>query len=92
VRVNDSATVERCILFDDVDVGEGAQLRNCVIDKYARIPAGMRIGFDAREDAAHFEVTPKGVVVVPKGFPEAAPARSGRGDTPVRRAAPAQSM
>lgn len=92
VRVNDSAIVERCILFDDVEVGEGVQLRNCVIDKYARIPAGMRIGFDAREDAARFEVTPKGVVVVPKGFPEAAPTRSGRGDTPVRRAAPAQSM
>lgn len=85
VRVHDSAAVERCILFDDVEVGEGAQLRNCIIDKYARIPPGMRIGFDSREDAAHFEVTPKGVVVVPKAFPEVAPARSGRGDAPVRR-------
>lgn len=70
VRVSDSASVERCILFDDVQVGEGAQLRNCIIDKAACIPAGMRIGFDAKEDAALFEVTPKGVVVVPKGFPD----------------------
>jgi len=73
VRVNDSASVERCILFDDVEVGEGVELRNCVIDKYARIPAGTRIGFDAREDAARFEVTPRGVVVVPKGYPEPVP-------------------
>lgn len=68
VRVEDSASVERCILFDDVTVGEGAELRNCIIDKRARIPAGMRVGFDAREDVKWFEVTPKGVVVVPKEF------------------------
>jgi glucose-1-phosphate adenylyltransferase len=73
VRVNDSASVERCILFDDVEVGEGVQLRNCVIDKHAHIPAGTRIGFDAREDAARFEVTARGVVVVPKGYPDTQP-------------------
>jgi glucose-1-phosphate adenylyltransferase len=82
VRVSDSASVERCILFDDVEVGEGVQLRNCVIDKYARIPAGTRIGFDAREDAARFEVTPRGVVVVPKGYPDRQPGRSAVPDTP----------
>jgi glucose-1-phosphate adenylyltransferase len=75
VRINDSSSVERCILFDDVEVGEGVELRNCIIDKYARIPAGTRIGFDSRHDASRFEVTPNGVVVVPKSFPEAIPAR-----------------
>lgn len=69
VRVEDQASVERCILFDDVTVGEGAELRNCIVDKRARIPAGLRIGFDSREDARRFEVTPTGVVVVPKGYP-----------------------
>ena len=70
VRINDSASVERCILFDDVEVGEGVELRNCVIDKHARIPDGMRIGFEPRKDAERFEVTPKGVVVVPRSFPD----------------------
>jgi len=87
VRVNDSASVERCILFDDVEVGEGVELRNCVIDKYARIPAGMRIGFDAREDAARFEVTPRGVVVVPKGYPAPRPGHGSTSHDDERRAA-----
>ncbi|MFT5445901.1 MAG: glucose-1-phosphate adenylyltransferase [Gammaproteobacteria bacterium] len=78
VRVNDSATVENCILFDGVEVGEKVQLRNCIIDKYARIPAGMQIGLNAREDAEKFEVTPKGVVVVPKGYPDVTPSAGDR--------------
>jgi glucose-1-phosphate adenylyltransferase len=78
VRVNDSATVENCILFDDVEVGEGVQLRNCIIDKYAKIPAGMQIGIDSREDAKRFEVTSAGVVVVPKGFPDVTPSADDR--------------
>lgn len=86
VRVGDSATVERCILFDDVEVGEGAELRNCIIDKYARIPPGMRIGFDPAEDRRRFEVTPRGVVVVPKGFPDTVP--DGTASVPSRRGEP----
>jgi glucose-1-phosphate adenylyltransferase len=68
VRVRDSAAVERCILFDDVEVGEGCELRNCIIDKYAQVPAGERIGFDLERDRERFEVTARGVVVVPKGY------------------------
>ena len=68
VRVRDSAAVERCILFDGVEVGEGSELRNCIIDKYARIPVGERIGFDVAKDRERFSVTSKGVVVVAKGY------------------------
>ena len=68
VRVADSAAVERCILFDGVEVGRGCELRNCVVDKHVQIPDGERIGFDARVDAQRFEVTGKGVVVVPRGY------------------------
>jgi glucose-1-phosphate adenylyltransferase len=78
VRVNDSATVENCILFDGVEVGEGVQLRNCIIDKYALIPAGMQIGFNAGEDAKLFDVTTEGVVVVPKGYPNVTPSAGDR--------------
>ncbi len=68
VRVADSAAVERCILFDGVRVGRGCELRNCIVDKNVEIPDGERIGFDARVDAQRFEVTGKGVVVVPRGY------------------------
>ena len=66
VRVEDSATVERSILFEGVTVGEGATLRNCIIDKFVHIEAGDRIGFDAEEDAMRFVVSPGGIVLVSK--------------------------
>ncbi|MCP5150912.1 MAG: glucose-1-phosphate adenylyltransferase [Ectothiorhodospiraceae bacterium] len=65
VRVQDSASVEESILFDGVVVGEGAQLRRCIVDKQVVIERGDRIGFDAREDARRFHVTDTGIVVVP---------------------------
>jgi mannose-1-phosphate guanylyltransferase len=38
-RVHPDARVERSILWDDVEVGEGALLRECVVADGARIPA-----------------------------------------------------
>ncbi|PVV11450.1 MAG: glucose-1-phosphate adenylyltransferase [gamma proteobacterium symbiont of Ctena orbiculata] len=66
--IGDEAVIHNSILFDGVKVGDGAQLENCIIDKGVVIPPGARIGFDQESDAAHFTVSPKGVVVVPKGY------------------------
>ncbi|MES9992997.1 MAG: glucose-1-phosphate adenylyltransferase [Candidatus Thiodiazotropha sp.] len=66
--IGDEAVIHDSILFDGVKVGDGAQLENCIIDKDVVIPAGERIGFDKERDAARFTISPKGVVVVPKGF------------------------
>jgi glucose-1-phosphate adenylyltransferase len=55
-------------LFDGVQVGEGAELRNCIVEKDVAIPAHVRIGYDLRADRERFTVSPKGVVVVPKGY------------------------
>lgn len=68
VRVDDAATLEHAIVFEGVQIGEHAQLRNCIIDKYVRVPAGETIGIDADRDAARFTVTENGIVVVPKGY------------------------
>lgn len=68
VRVDDAATLEHAIVFEGVQIGEHAQLRNCIIDKYVRVPAGETIGIDAERDAARFTVTENGIVVVPKGY------------------------
>lgn len=68
-RVNSYASVERSILFDDVEVGRHCVLRNAIVDKNVRIPDGTRIGVDPEEDRARgFTVTENGVTAVPKSY------------------------
>jgi glucose-1-phosphate adenylyltransferase len=64
--VGPNADLERVVLLDNVQVGEGAVLRNCVIDKNVRIPPGTRIGVNAEEDVERFTMSAGGVAVVPK--------------------------
>jgi glucose-1-phosphate adenylyltransferase len=68
VRVHDEAIVEDAILFDDVVVGEGAQVKHCIVDKGVVIPAGESIGVDAQRDRERFTVSAKGIVVIPKTY------------------------
>ena len=68
VYVDDEALVEDAILFSDVRVGSGAQLRSCIVDKHVEIPAGETIGFDVARDRERFHVSPEGIVVVPRGY------------------------
>ena len=68
VFIDDGATVEDSILYSDVKVGEGAQLRRCICDRKVHVPAGEQIGFEADADAKRFATTPGGVIVVPADF------------------------
>jgi glucose-1-phosphate adenylyltransferase len=68
VRVGDEAIIEDSILFEGVEVGAHCRLRNCIVDKDVAIPAGTELGIDLDRDRARFTVSPKGVVVVPKGY------------------------
>jgi glucose-1-phosphate adenylyltransferase len=68
VRIGEEAVIHNSILFDGVKVGDGAQLESCIIDKGVVVPPGERIGFDKEKDAARFTISPKGIVVVPKGY------------------------
>lgn len=67
VFVHSGAEVDGSVLLHDVDVGRGAVVRNAIIDKNVRIPAGARIGVDAGADRERFTVSPGGVVVLGKG-------------------------
>ena len=67
VYIDDGATVEDAILSAGVEVGAGAQLRRCVIDRNVVVPANEEIGLDPQLDAQRFTVTPNGVVVIPSG-------------------------
>ena len=64
VRVNSYSHVSDCVLFPDVDVGRGARLHRCIVDKGVRIPPGERIGEDLERDRQRFSVSDTGIVVV----------------------------
>ncbi|WP_375749808.1 glucose-1-phosphate adenylyltransferase [Vibrio sp. HN007] len=68
VRIENSATVSDSILFDHVEVGEECQLKNCIIDKHVKIPAGTKIGVNKAEDAKRFKISEEGIVVVPESY------------------------
>ncbi|MER3552969.1 MAG: glucose-1-phosphate adenylyltransferase [Meiothermus sp.] len=68
-RINSYALVERSILFDEVEVGRYAKLKNTIVDKNVRIPPNTTIGYDLEADRARgFTVTPEGIVVVGKSY------------------------
>ena len=71
VRVHSFSTLEECVLLPQVDVGRNCHLKRVVVDNGCHIPAGMRIGFDAAEDARRFYRTDKGVVLVTLAMLEA---------------------
>jgi len=50
VRVHSYSTVYNSILLEDVDVGEGARIRNAIIDKHVAIQPGDSIGYDRAAD------------------------------------------
>jgi glucose-1-phosphate adenylyltransferase len=64
VRLNSFCHVSESVLFPDVEIGRGARLRRCIVDRGVKIPPGTQIGFDADADARRFDVSDQGVVVV----------------------------
>lgn len=68
VFVDDEAIVEQSLLFERVYVGRGVRLNKCIVDKNVRIPDGEEIGINLEHDRKRFDVSPQGVVVVPKNY------------------------
>jgi len=67
VRINSYASVCDSILFEGVQVGRHARIRNAIIDKNVVIPPHIEIGYDLEADRARgFTVSPGGIVVLGK--------------------------
>lgn len=65
VRVEGHASVEDSILFDDVKVGHGSQLRRAIVESGVTIPDRVHIGFDPELDAKRgITWTNEGIAVV----------------------------
>ena len=63
-RVHSYAKVNWSVLLPKVDIGCGARLSRCIVDRAVRIPAGMVIGEDPHDDARRFRRTDNGVTLV----------------------------
>ncbi|MBW1721534.1 MAG: glucose-1-phosphate adenylyltransferase [Deltaproteobacteria bacterium] len=68
VVVRSWATVDESVVSDGVVIGRNCRIKKTIIDKENVIPPGTEIGYHPREDRKHFTVTPRGIVVVPKGY------------------------
>ncbi|MDX1304605.1 glucose-1-phosphate adenylyltransferase [Photobacterium sp.] len=68
VKIKNAAVVINSIIFEGVEIGEGAYVQNCIIDKHVKIPPGVEIGVDAKADAKRFDISEKGVIVVPSSY------------------------
>ena len=64
VRVASRAKIEDSVILPDVHIGENAHLRKVVIDKRARIPDGLEVGYDPERDKKRFHVTSNGVTLI----------------------------
>ncbi|MFC1883851.1 glucose-1-phosphate adenylyltransferase [Thermodesulfobacteriota bacterium] len=67
VTVRSWATVDESVILEGVVIGRNCKIKKAIIDKYNIIPPGTVIGYDPKKDREKFTVTPRGIVVVPKG-------------------------
>ncbi len=68
VMIGSWATVEESVIMDDVIVGRHCKIKKAIIDKHNQIPPHTEIGYNPKEDGKRFTLTPRGIVVVPKGY------------------------
>lgn len=64
VRVNSYTHVEESILLPGCNIGRNCRIRRAIIERNVHVPENTVIGYDAREDAKRFHVSPSGIVVV----------------------------
>lgn len=68
VRIKGGSEVKESIIFPGVKIENNVKLNKCIIDKDVFIPDGTTIGYNPDIDKRRFYVSPKGVVVIPKGY------------------------
>lgn len=67
VLVRSWSEVRESVIMSDVEIGRHCRIMKTIVDKGNKIPSHTEIGYDPEEDRKRFTVTPRGIVVVPKG-------------------------
>lgn len=68
VVVGEESVIEDSLVFEGCQIGRGVRMRRCILDKDVVVPDDAVIGYDPKQDAERFTLSPDGVVVVPKGY------------------------
>ena len=64
VHAHSFSRVEQAVILPDADIGRGARLRNVIVERGVKIPAGLVVGEDAVEDARRFRRTERGICLI----------------------------
>ena len=64
VRIHSYSSIKDAVVLPNVDIGRNCRLKNVIIDRDCKIPAGTVIGYDRDRDAKQFYVSPNGIVLV----------------------------
>lgn len=62
--VHRDTKLKGCLILPEAEIGNGAKLKNVIVDNGCIIPENSVIGYDREEDSKKFFVTDKGVTVV----------------------------
>jgi len=66
VRIENNSDISGSIFLGSCVVGQGAKIKNAIIDKEVNIPPKAEIGYNLVLDRERFAVTTSGIVIVPK--------------------------
>ncbi|MCR8725685.1 glucose-1-phosphate adenylyltransferase [Frigidibacter sp. ROC022] len=75
VYAHSYSALDHVVALPYADVGERAELANCVLDRGVRIPEGLVVGQDPEEDAKWFRRTESGIVLITQAMLDARAAR-----------------
>ena len=67
VIVRSWSEVQESVIMSDVEIGRHCKIMKAIVDKANRVPPRTEIGYHPEEDRKRFTVTPRGIVVVPRG-------------------------
>jgi glucose-1-phosphate adenylyltransferase len=59
--------VRESVIMSNVEIGRHCKIMKAIIDKNNVIPANTEIGYNPEKDRKKYKVTPRGIVVIPKG-------------------------
>ncbi len=64
VRAHSFSSLDQAVVLPYAEIGRGARLSKCVIDRGVIIPEGLVVGDDPAEDSKHFNVSSGGVALI----------------------------